>query len=631
MRINKTASIFFTLLVFLTTNTLPVLLGSANAIPEWQNRVDPGLLKTAPSGETEFLISLDEQADLSGAAALTTQAAKGRFVVDTLRQTAQRTQAPVLRRLEAAGIPHRAYWISNLIWVRGDAHLLQELASLPEVAHIYANPWVQIDILPVEPASELEKPAGTTAVEWNIEKVNADDVWAAGFTGQNVVVGGQDTGYQWDHPALINQYRGWDGSTAVHDYNWHDAIHADIPESGGANACGFNSAVPCDDHGHGTHTMGTMVGDDGAGNQIGMAPGARWIGCRNMENGWGSPQSYIECYQWFVAPTDLNNENPRPDLAPQVINNSWSCPPEEGCTDPLILQTVVQNVRAAGILTVHSAGNSGPACGSVDTPGAIYSKSFTVGNTLSNDTINPSSSRGPVLVDGSGRMKPDISAPGSNIRSSYRNNSYTNLSGTSMAGPHVAGLVALLISAHPWLSGQVDLVETIIQESAVPLVAASECGEDIPGVSIPNNTFGWGRIDALQAYEYYRLEVTANTSTPVIAPGWVLTYTLTVTNSGAADLSAVRLFNELPAGATFVSASAGGYQDGNHVVWDFGILAQQEIRQVEFNILPELPGTINNGNFFATSDQVASVNGPPVIVLVASTMIYQPLIPYLTP
>ena len=124
-----------------------------------------------------------------------------------------------------------------------------------------------------------------------------------------------------------------------------------------------------------------MVGDDGAGNQIGMAPGAKWIGCRNMEQGWGTPQTYIECYQWFLAPTDLMGENPRPDLAPHIVNNSWSCPVKEGCTDPNVLLTVVENLRAAGILSVHSAGNSGSSCSTVNTPAAIYDASLTVGNT----------------------------------------------------------------------------------------------------------------------------------------------------------------------------------------------------------------------------------------------------------
>ena len=125
-----------------------------------------------------------------------------------------------------------------------------------------------------------------------------------------------------------------------------------------------------------------------------------------MDSGVGTPATYAECYQWFIAPTDLNGENARPDLAPDVINNSWGCPTSEGCTDPNVLLTVVQNLVAAGIVSAHSAGNSGRSCSTISEPAAIYDKSFTVGATNSNDAIADFSSRGPVSVDGSNRSKP---------------------------------------------------------------------------------------------------------------------------------------------------------------------------------------------------------------------------------
>jgi subtilisin family serine protease len=244
--------------------------------------------------------------------------------------------------------------------------------------------------------------------------------------------------------------------------------------------------------------MGTMVGDDDQGNQIGMAPAAKWIGCRNMNDaGIGSPASYIECYQWFVAPTDLDDANPDPSKGPDVINNSWSCPPGEGCTSNILL-AVVQSVRAAGILTVHSAGNRGPTCGSVDYPAAIYDESFTVGATTYTDVIWSGSSRGPVTVDGSNRLKPDISAPGTSIYSSILNGGFGYMSGTSMAAPHVAGVAALLISAYPQIAGQVDLLEEIMNSSALPKFSSQNCG-GIQGTVQPNNTYGFGRIDALSA------------------------------------------------------------------------------------------------------------------------------------
>ena len=382
------------------------------------------------------------------------------------------------------GVAHQSFWVANMILVRGDLATVQTLAARADVARIDANPTVRIS----EPAVSLSTQAvqGPSAIEWNISKVHAPDVWAAGFTGQGVVIGGQDTGYQWDHPALKRQYRGWNGTTASHDYNWHDAIRS------GGGSCGPNSPFPCDDHGHGTHTMGTMVGDDGAGNQIGMAPGARWIGCRNMNVGVGTPATYSECYQWFIAPTKRDGTGADPAMAPDVINNSWGCPPSEGCTDPNVLLTVVQNVRAAGIVTVHSAGNSGSACSTISEPSAIYSDSFTVGATNSSDVIASFSSRGPVTIDTSGRRKPDVSAPGVGIRSSVPTSTYADgWSGTSMAGPHVAGAVALLISAYPWLAGDVDALENVLEQSAVHLTTTQGCGSDTSS-SVPNNVYGWG-------------------------------------------------------------------------------------------------------------------------------------------
>src|SRR5262249_14347606 len=165
--------------------------------------------------------------------------------------------------LDASGARYQRFWAANMILTGGSMDLIKSLASREDVRGIYANPTVHF-AEPVESGESINSP---DSIEWNVIQVRAPDVWAAGFTGQGIVVAGEDTGYQWDHPALINHYRGWDGETATHDYNWHDSIHS------GGGVCGADSQFPCDDFGHGTHTMGTMVGDDGAGNQVGVAPG----------------------------------------------------------------------------------------------------------------------------------------------------------------------------------------------------------------------------------------------------------------------------------------------------------------------------------------------------------------------
>ena len=474
-------------------------LAAPAARADWRDKVDPWVfdqLARESSGETEFLIVLAEQADLAPAKRLRTKLEKGTFVYEKLVATAERAQADLLQELAAAGVEHRSFWVANMVWAKGSETTVTSLAAREDVARIAANPRVGFDPPWVRDGPAPDAPQ---AIEWNIIKVNADDVWALGFTGQGAVIGGQDTGYDWDHPALLGKYRGWNGATADHNFNWHDSIHVT------GSSCGADSPVPCDDHGHGTHTMGTMVGDDGGANQIGMAPGAKWIGCRNMDSGIGTPATYSECYQWFIAPTDIAGANPNPALAPDVINNSWGCPGSEGCSAGSLL-TVTENLRAAGIFTAHSAGNSGSSCSTVDTPSAIYDASFTVGSTTSTDTISSFSSRGPVTVDGSNRRKPDISAPGSCIRSSINGGGYAGFnpctwSGTSMAGPHVAGMVALLISADPDLAGNVDGLEELIRESAFhPATSSQVCG-GLSAANFPNNTFGFGRIDALAAVQ----------------------------------------------------------------------------------------------------------------------------------
>jgi len=462
------------------------------AVPE---KVAPDVWEATSDGaETDLLVVLEEQAEVSAAVQIQDREARLRYVYDTLREAALRAQGPLRAELDVAGLDYRAFYIVNMVWVRGDRTALVRLAERSDVARIVANPQIRGPVLELDRAQSAEVSAG---IEWNVAQIGADDVWALGYTGESIVVAGQDTGYDWDHPALIRQYRGYDGSIASHDYNWHDAIHM------GGGICGPNSPEPCDDHGHGTHTMGTIVGDDGGSYRIGVAPGARWIGCRNMDQGVGTPTTYAECFEFFLAPYPVGGdpmEDGEPSLAPHVINNSWTCPPSEGC-DWDTLQTVVENVRAAGIFVVVSAGNDGTAgCSTVQDPPAIYDAAFTVGATDSSDVVAGFSSRGPVTIDGSDRPKPDIVAPGVRVNSSIPGGDYVFKDGTSMAGPHVAGTVALLWSAAPSLIGDVAATEWTITSTAVALTTTQGCGGDT-AEDVPNNVYGWGRVDALSAVQ----------------------------------------------------------------------------------------------------------------------------------
>jgi subtilisin family serine protease len=244
--------------------------------------------------------------------------------------------------------------------------------------------------------------------------------------------------------------------------------------------------------------MGTMVGRD-TNEIIGVAPDASWIGCRNMDRGWGKPSTYIECFEWFLAPTDLNNANPKLELAPDVINNSWGCPTQEGCNQGNweVMRRVIVTLKAAGIFVVVSAGNIGPNCNTVNAPAAFFKESFTIGAHASSGLIAGFSSRGTSTFDTT-LVKPDITAPGVGVRSILRNGTYSNASGTSMAGPHVAGVVALILSAAPSLKGQVEVVENILRQSARPTKGDKICNA-VDTLAIPNNTFGFGKLDAMRA------------------------------------------------------------------------------------------------------------------------------------
>ncbi|MFN0015419.1 MAG: S8 family serine peptidase [Saprospiraceae bacterium] len=467
-------------------------------------KIDTALLRKIESGAAaEFLVILRVQANVRDATRFHQKADKGRYVYETLLETAERTQGPVREVLRQAGAPMQSFWIVNALWSKGRADLVLRLAEMPDVARVEDNPVLHLSRVPklVETAAiDRITPNSNT---WGLTKINVDDVWALGHTGTGVVVGGQDTGYEWEHPAIKDQYRGWDGSSADHNYNWHDAIHNLI--NGGSNSCGLNLDEPCDDNGHGTHTAGTMAGMVNS-VAIGVAPNAKWIGCRNMEEGDGTPATYIECFEWLTVPTDLNDANPDPNMAPHVVNNSWGCPSSEGCNSGnfATMDTVINNMRAAGIVVVTSAGNDGPSCGTINNPPSIFAGSFAVGATNSSDNITAFSSRGPVTVFGN-RIKPDISAPGEGIYSCLGTDNnpgsynYASWSGTSMAGPHVAGVVALMLSARPDLIGQVTVLENLMKNTAVPRFSSSpHCGTDNAS-SRPNNKYGWGRVDALAA------------------------------------------------------------------------------------------------------------------------------------
>jgi subtilisin family serine protease len=446
-------------------------------------RIDPQLasdMAASVGGTADFVVVLKGQADLEAANAIKDWSTRGEYVYNTLKAYADRSQAGLRSSLDADAVDYEPLFIINAVLVHnGTAALVDNLAARADVAQIVANHRIAVEDLE---AAGLSAPE---AIEWGVQRIKADQVWSTyGVTGEGVVVAEIDTGTQWDHPALKNQYRGWDGITADHNYNWFDPY-------------GQSPLVPQDVNGHGTHTMGTMVGDDGGANQIGVAPGARWISCDGTDNvsDYLLTDELLQCAQWIIAPTDLQGNNPDPNLRPNVVNNSWG-----GSPGDYFYTGAIDSWRAAGIWPSFSNGNSGPGCETAGSPGDNWN-TFAAGASDISNAIAGFSSRGPAKF--TGFLKPDITAPGVNVRSSVPNNAYANYSGTSMASPHVAGSLALLWSADPELIGQIDLSGWVLQQTATPYYTDEGCGGDT-NTSHPNNTWGWGLLNVLAAVDLAR-------------------------------------------------------------------------------------------------------------------------------
>jgi hypothetical protein len=374
--------------------------------------------------------------------------------------------------------------------------------------------------------------------------VGAPTVWEQGVLGGGVVVASIDTGVDFEHPALVAQYRGTlDNGSFSHDGNWFDPT-------------GICGDVPCDNVGHGTHTVGTIVGGDGPGPftpDVGLAPGARWIAAKGCEDLDCSESALLAAGQWVLAPTDLDGSHPDPSRRPDIVNNSWGGGPD----DPFY-QDVVRAWRAAGIVPVFSSGAFDATCGAGGSPGD-YLESVSVGATDSADVVAEFSGRGPSVF---GKVNPNVVAPGVDIESSVPGGGFELYSGTSMAAAHVSGAFALIMSAAPELHRQVDAAQFALEATAVDIVDLT-CGGDDDGD--PNNVAGEGRIDVAAAVA-------------LVATGGTLEGVVTDARSGRAlagvrvsaaderrEFSAVteadgtfRLF--LAAGRYTVSASVFGYE-----------------------------------------------------------------------
>jgi len=427
-------------------------------------------------GDRLFVIFKD-QADISDLQEIRDRDDRLTAAYENLTEQANRTQADLRRILDAFGVKYTPYYLENAMEVQGGTLIRLFLLTRPEVDRIIPSPRLR----PVPADSPAPGPFSSVdgSVQWNIAMIGADKVWTEfNVRGEGIVVGQSDSGVDGSHPAIAKQYRGYNSGD---DYNWFDPWD--------------DTTSPNDEGGHGTHTMGTILGADG----IGVAPEAKWIGCVNLDRNLANPALYLDCMQFMFAPFPHGGDpfvDGDPTKAAHILNNSWGCPEIEGC-DPNALLVAADHLRDAGIFVVVSAGNDGPSCETVSAPLSLYDSVFSVGAVDQFGNMADFSNRGPVTVDGSNRIKPDIVAPGVEILSSLPEGTYGTKSGTSMAGPHLVGVVALIWSAQPALIGDIDATEQLIINTAQPFTGNTSLG-CFTG-DVPSNAYGYGVVDVYAA------------------------------------------------------------------------------------------------------------------------------------
>ncbi len=559
--------------------------GGALNNPALAYKIDPALRKrlltARPDERIPIVIEMRQQADLENASSWVAGADhtdRAAAIVNTLQTAASQSQAGVRAFLAAQEMGGRAgkvrpFWIFNGLAAHVVAADILALATRDDVGLIREDRYRQwIDWNVSRPAGRGSR-LSTGAVEWGIAKIRADEVWAAlNITGAGVVVANMDTGVDWQHPALQAAYRGSNKGLTNHSGNWVDVT------DGGA-------FYPIDPHGHGTHTMGTLAGGQG----VGVAPGARWIAARVLgANGFGFDSWIHAGFQWMLAP------NGDPSLAPDVLSNSWS----KAAAGDAAFQNDLRVLRSAGIFVVFSNGNGGPRAGSVGSPASLP-EAFAAGATDVEDIVAAFSSRGPSPWD---EVRPHVSAPGIDVRSSIPGGAYAEASGTSMAAPHVAGTVALMLSANPALT--ISDTAAVLTGTAIPL-----------SVTIPNNDTGYGRIDAYAAVQRVAGlgaiggTLTQSGASSPIAGATVSAISIAGTSGTATSDANGRYVRGLASSIYTVTASAFGYLTATRINV---VVITGTVTPVDFSLAPLPSGSLRGWLIDAESGQ--PISGTIVVV-----------------
>lgn len=419
------------------------------------------------------------------------EVSKRTAVISALEASASNAQSNVIDFLEENSVKdYQSYHITNAIVVTATEDIAKQIAKFPEVSKVLPN--FEIENVDPQPQSKAAELSNTSYLLWNVDMVNPTPLWEDGFDGTGIVIASLDSGAQWDHPAIRDSYRGYDANTGTvnHEGNFFDPYN--------------NRTEAYDDNGHGTHTIGTMVGylsaeeapvEELEDTHIGVAPGAQWIAAKILDSfGSGTTDKILEAAEWILAPGGDAS------LAPDVVNNSWGFPGVDPLEADEFFRDVIQNWRAAGIFPVFAAGNEVEGVveaipGSVSFP-ASYPEAFAVGALDSDKNLADFSLRGPSPYE---EIKPEVSAPGVDIISAYPGNDYAQASGTSMAAPAVAGSVALLLQKYP----DVDFEE--LEEA---LTSTAEALTNDEYTESPNNGFGHGLVDTAAAAKALEVEPT---------------------------------------------------------------------------------------------------------------------------